>query len=100
MVLGEGLEKLLRSCVLLLETVQYSLVLKITKFCKSSLNFNAMLQALTIISNLLPWFGGLRLLPCLHKRKLQIHNIAVGRTGQYGNCRSFKSTFGNRVPLT
>jgi hypothetical protein len=40
--MGGGLEKLLRSCVLLLETIQYILVLKITKFYKSSLNFNSI----------------------------------------------------------
>lgn len=29
-----------------------------------------------------------------------MHNTAVGKTGQCGNCRSLKSTFGNGVPLT
>jgi len=28
-----------------------------------------------------------------------MHNTADGKTGQYRNCRSLKSTFGNREPL-
>jgi hypothetical protein len=65
-----------------------------TEICK--VIGNVIYQSLIIINN---YFLGLEAFSLYHVYiKRQMQNAADGKTGQYRNCRSLESTFGNRVP--